>query len=112
MSVRHGKVASGGRLRVPAEFRHALGLSDGDIVAMEVSDNALHVRPITSALRQIQQELRPYAAGAGSVADELIAERRLQRRGPILVIPANGEKISALEADAALNAVRERDRDN
>jgi hypothetical protein len=34
---------------------------------------------------------------------------QLQRRGPILVKPAQGRKISSAEADAALNAVRERD---
>jgi hypothetical protein len=34
---------------------------------------------------------------------------RLVRRGPLLVKPAEGRKISAAEADAALNAVRERD---
>jgi len=36
---------------------------------------------------------------------------RLVRRGPILVKPARGKKIGAAEADAALNAVRERDED-
>jgi hypothetical protein len=34
---------------------------------------------------------------------------RLVRRGPILVKPAQGKKISAAEAEAALSAVRERD---
>ena len=33
----------------------------------------------------------------------------LVQRGPILVKPARGKKISAAEAEAALNAVRERD---
>ena len=37
---------------------------------------------------------------------------RLVRRGPILVKPARGKKISSAEADAALNAVRERDLDD
>jgi len=34
---------------------------------------------------------------------------RLVRRGPILVKPADGAQISFAEAEAALNAVRERD---
>jgi hypothetical protein len=33
---------------------------------------------------------------------------RLVQRGPILVKPARGKKISSAEADAALNALRER----
>ena len=80
MNVQRGKIVSGGRLLVPAEFRRALGLSDGDIVVMEVADNELHVRPMKSALRRIQRSLRRYAPEAGSVADELIAERRIEAK--------------------------------
>ena len=34
---------------------------------------------------------------------------QLVQRGPILVKPAQGKKISSAEAEAVLNAVRERD---
>ena len=37
---------------------------------------------------------------------------RLVRRGPILVRPADGAKVPFVEAEAALNAVRERDLDD
>ncbi len=37
---------------------------------------------------------------------------RLVQRGPILVRPSEGEKITLVEADAALNAVRERNLEN
>jgi AbrB family looped-hinge helix DNA binding protein len=80
MNAQRGKIVSGGRLLVPAEFRRALGLSDGDTVVMEVTDNELHVRPIKSALRRIQRNLRRYAPEQGSVADELIAERRAEAK--------------------------------
>jgi len=80
MNVQRGKIVSGGRLLVPAEFRRVLGLSDGDAVVMEVSDNELHVRPIKSALRRIQHDLRRYASAPGSVADELIADRRAEAK--------------------------------
>ena len=36
---------------------------------------------------------------------------RLVRRGPLLVRPSNGETVSAEEANAALEKVRERDLD-
>ena len=46
----------------------------------------------------------------GYVPPGIVAKAgRLVQRGPILVQPARGRKISAAEADAALNAVRERD---
>ena len=80
MNVQRGKIVSGGRLLVPAEVRRALGLSDGDTVVMEVVDNELHVRPMKSALRRIQQSLGRYAPKTGSVADELIAERRAEAK--------------------------------
>jgi len=37
---------------------------------------------------------------------------RLVQRGPILVRPSNGTRIRLAEADAALNEVRERNRDD
>jgi antitoxin PrlF len=80
MNVQRGKIVSGGRLLVPAEFRRALGLSDGDTVVMEMAGDELHVRPIRSALRRIQQDLRKYKPPVGSVADELIAERRAEAK--------------------------------
>lgn len=80
MNVQRGKMVSGGRLLVPAEFRRALGLSDGDAVIMEVEGDALRVRPIKSALRRIQKSLHRYGLDGGSVADELIAERRAEAK--------------------------------
>ena len=80
MNAQRGKIVSGGRLIVPAEFRRALGLSDGDTVVMEVDGDELHVRPIKSALRRIQRRLGRYVATGESVADELIADRRAEAK--------------------------------
>jgi AbrB family looped-hinge helix DNA binding protein len=71
-------IASGGRLLVPAAFRHELGLADGDTVLIELEGGELHVRPMRSALRSIQRRLRRYAADGRSVADELVADRRAE----------------------------------
>ena len=78
--IQRGKIVSGGRLLVPAEFRRALGLADGDTVVMEMAGDELHVRPIKSALRRVQRSLRRYAPEGTSVADELIAERRAEAK--------------------------------
>ena len=73
-----GKLVEGGRLIVPAAFRRAMGVAKGDMVVMELHGDELRVRPARSALRRIQESLRPLAPGPGEllVSDELIEERR------------------------------------
>ena len=57
-----------------------------------------------TATQVVEDALRGYVPpGAAMTAGRLV------QRGPILVRPSEGEKISFGEADAALNAVRERD---
>lgn len=76
MNVQRGKLASGGRLQVPADIRRALGLSDGDTVTMRVVDGELRVLPYRSAIKRVQEQLREYIPEGVSLSDELIAERR------------------------------------
>lgn len=78
MNVQRGKLVSGGRLQVPADIRHALGLKDGDAVTMQVKDGQLHIRPYRDVLREIQERMRQYVPEGVSLADELIAERRAE----------------------------------
>ena len=78
MTAYNGKLVSGGRLQLPSDIRRELGLADGDAVVMRVVDGELHVRPRRDILKHIQAVLRPYAPAEGSVADELIAERRAE----------------------------------
>jgi hypothetical protein len=57
-----------------------------------------------TATQIVEDALRGYVPPGGTgTAGGLV------RRGPILVMPAKGEKISAAEAEAELTAVRERD---
>lgn len=79
-SVR-AKVVEGGRLLVPAGIRRAMGLNKGDAVVMELHGDELRVRSAATALRELQDYLRPFAPADGaSVADELIAERRAEAK--------------------------------
>ena len=78
MNMHKGRLVSGGRLQLPADVRRELGLADGDQVVMQVVDGELHVRPRRDVLKRIQTMLRPYAPESGSVADELIADRRAE----------------------------------
>ena len=57
-----------------------------------------------TATQVVEDALRGYVPPGAAVT-----AGRLVQRGSILVRPSEGEKISLLEADAALNAGRERD---
>jgi bifunctional DNA-binding transcriptional regulator/antitoxin component of YhaV-PrlF toxin-antitoxin module len=78
MNIQRGKLVSGGRLQVPADFRRLLGLHDGDPVTMQVIDGELHVRPLRDVIAQVQTQFRRYAKQGTSIVDELIAERRAE----------------------------------
>ena len=57
-----------------------------------------------TATQVVEEALRGYVPpGAAMTAGRLV------QRGPILVRPSEGETITLAEADAALNAARERD---
>jgi AbrB family looped-hinge helix DNA binding protein len=76
MPAAKGKIVEGGRVILPAAFRKSMGLQKGDTVLIELHGEEVRIRPARSALRRLQEKLRDYAPASGSVADELIAERR------------------------------------
>jgi AbrB family looped-hinge helix DNA binding protein len=78
MDAQRGRLVSGGRLQLPSDMRRELGLADGDQVVMRIVDGELHIRPARDVLKRIQAMLRPYAPADGSVAEELIADRRAE----------------------------------
>ena len=77
MNVQRGRLVSGGRIQVPADVRRELGLADGDAVTMRVSGGALQIRPVKGALARVQARIRRFVPQGVSLADELIAERRI-----------------------------------
>lgn len=76
MNAQRGKLVSGGRLQVPAAFRQAMGVADGDALIMELVDNELRIRPLGDALARVRQRLAPYVPNGVLLSDELIADRR------------------------------------
>ena len=81
MAAAKGKIVEGGRVILPAAFRKSMGLAKGDTVLIELHGEELRIRPARSALRRLQDKLRDYAPESGSVADELIADRRQEAAG-------------------------------
>lgn len=76
MASRHVRIAPGGRVVIPAEFRKALGVSVGDDLVMRLEDGELRLRSRDAAIRRAQEIVRKYVPDGVSLADELIAERR------------------------------------
>jgi AbrB family looped-hinge helix DNA binding protein len=76
MPSRHVRIASGGRVVIPAEFRKALGVGIGDDMVMELTDGELRLRSFDAALKRVQEIVRKYVPAGVSLADELIRERR------------------------------------
>lgn len=76
MASRHVRIAPGGRVVIPAEFRKALGVSVGDDLVMRLEDGGLRLRSRDAAIRRAQEIVHKYVPDGVSLADELIAERR------------------------------------
>ena len=76
MSEIRTKVAEGGRIVIPAEYRQALDLQVGDEVILRLEEGALRIFTASQAIKYAQELLRPYLPKDRSLSDELIAERR------------------------------------
>jgi len=72
------KIIDGGKLIIPAAFRRKLGIDTGDTVVIELGEDGLHVRSLSSAVRLAQDIVREFVPDDVSLADELIAERRVE----------------------------------
>ncbi len=72
------KVQDGGRLVVPVELRRELGLQTGTDIVMDVVDGALRIRTMRQVIKDAQAVIRRYIPEGVSLADELIADRRLE----------------------------------
>jgi AbrB family looped-hinge helix DNA binding protein len=76
MPSRHLRIAPGGRVVIPAEFRKALGVQIGDDMVIELADGELRLRSFDAALKRVREIVRKYVPEDVSLADELIRERR------------------------------------
>lgn len=70
-----GKITEGGKIVIPPEYQWALEAHVGDEVTIRVADEE---RDIKQAIKDAQEIVRRYIPENISLADELIAERRLE----------------------------------
>ncbi len=69
-------VSSSGRVVIPAKFRRALGIKDGDEVVISLDKGVIRISTRRQQLRRAQALVKRHVEPGRSLADELIAERR------------------------------------
>lgn len=75
------KISDGGRLVIPAEYRHQLGIEPGDEVIMRLEDGELRILTRAEAVRRAQELVRKHVRKGRSLVAELSAERRAEAAG-------------------------------
>lgn len=70
------KLGGEGRVVLPAAYRRALGLKNGDHVQVRLEDDEIRVVSRATAIRRVQDLVARHSKDDKSWVDELIAERR------------------------------------
>lgn len=70
------KLGPGGRIVIPAVYRDALGLREGDDVQLRFEDEEIHILPKDVVARRVQDIVAKYVPEGVSLVDELIEERK------------------------------------
>jgi len=73
-------IGKGGRLVIPASYRKALGLREGDQVIVRLEADGVRILTVRQALQGAQKLFRQYVSPGRSLARELIAQRREDAR--------------------------------
>lgn len=72
-------LGKGGRINIPAEYRRALGLVDGDEVLVGMEEGAIRIQTRKASLERARRLVRPYVVDGGpSMSEELSRERRTE----------------------------------
>ena len=72
------KVTDGGRIVIPARFRHALGIEVGETVTLSLEGDQVKIVSSHAALKRLQERLRSRVPEGVSIVDEFIKERRAE----------------------------------
>jgi AbrB family looped-hinge helix DNA binding protein len=74
------RIAKGGRVVIPAEFRKELGLETGDEVILRLVDREVRIRTRREAIKEAQAIVRRHVKDGRSLVAELGQERRKEAK--------------------------------
>ena len=74
------KIAAGGRIVIPADFRREMGAEVGDDVILRLVDGEVHVLTRSQAIRKAQALVRSRIPAGRSLVKELLSERRKEAK--------------------------------
>ena len=86
MSEIRKRIGEGGRLVIPAEFRKALELTQGDEVVLALEDDGLRLMTLDQAIKYAKDLVRSFVPEGVSLVDELLQDRREVRCAPESVL--------------------------
>lgn len=69
-------VGKGGRIVIPARYRKALGIADGDSVFIKLEGEGLRIVSDETEVRRVREMIDRYVPEGISLVDELLRERR------------------------------------
>ncbi len=75
------RLDASGRVVLPVELRSQLGVSQGDELLIVRDESGVHVETPQQASAAMRAYFKALVPGGGSLADELIAERRAEAEG-------------------------------
>lgn len=70
------RVDTAGRVTLPAELRHKLGIEPGQELILAEDNQGIRLQTFDQAVRAAQEAFAPYRTPGQSVVDELIRDRR------------------------------------
>ena len=74
------QIGPGGRIVIPAVFREAMEISEGDTINAWVEDGEMHLLTSKVGLKKAKKLLQGWMAKDESLADELMDDRRREAR--------------------------------
>ncbi|MSQ11220.1 MAG: AbrB/MazE/SpoVT family DNA-binding domain-containing protein [Dehalococcoidia bacterium] len=78
MTTTKTRLGKGGRVVIPAQFRKAQGLNEGDHLLLIVEDGSLRLLTVAQAIKEAQALVRKLNPKGRRLSEELLAERRAE----------------------------------
>lgn len=72
------RLGASGRIVLPAAYRKALGMTEGEELVLILEDDALCIMSLGAAIRRAQALVRQYIPEGTRLSDELLADRRAE----------------------------------